>query len=195
LETSRRLGAIPTEPRSRGRGRSGVFGSADGLRTVGVADGAFQGEARPASFERGKQELADGDQALGEEDLDQAKDHFVRAVEFFAKARDEAEAANVYTEARNAWAKAISAADEDLLAKHVQGALAGAKAKMAQAEAVALASPGRLPSTSLSNSGWKWRSAWCILLSTKATPESCSRHAHWTCGAIRNETDERADIR
>lgn len=104
-----------------------------------LTDGAFQGEARPASFERGKQALTDGNQALAQEELDQARDHFARAVECFARARGEAAAFNAYTEAWNAWEKARSAADGELLAKHVPKLLAGAKSKVDRAAAVAIA--------------------------------------------------------
>jgi len=107
--------------------------------SLALADGAFQGEARPASFERGKQALADGSQALAQEELDQAKEHFARAVEFFARARDEAAAFNAYTEAWNVWETALSAADGELLAKHVPKLLAGAKSKVKQAATVAIA--------------------------------------------------------
>jgi len=107
--------------------------------SLALADDAFQGEARPASFERGKQALADGSEALAKRELDRARDHFVRAVEFLARARDEAAAFNAYEEAWSAWEKARSAADGELLAKHVAKLLAGAKSKVDQAAAVASA--------------------------------------------------------
>ena len=99
-----------------------------------LADSAFKTEARTASFERGKQSLADGDKALGEEDLDKAKRLFAAAVEFFAKAQGEAELANELAKAQDAWAGTVAAADEELLRKHVSREWAAAMNKAAEAE-------------------------------------------------------------
>ena len=99
-----------------------------------LADAAFQTEGRPASFERGKQCLADGTKALVAEDLDKAREFFGNAVKFFATAQTEADVANAFAEAQNAWARAVAEADDALLAKHVAAAAAEAKGKAKLAE-------------------------------------------------------------
>ena len=104
-----------------------------------LADGAFETEARPASFERGKQALADGRKALEEDDLDAAEKGFSAAVEQFAKAQGEAEVANELAKAQEAYAAAAASADEALLAKHAQAEWIAAKGKAADAEAKARA--------------------------------------------------------
>jgi len=102
-----------------------------------LADGAFKTEGRPASFERGKQALADARKALDEDDLDVAEKGFAAAVEQFAKAQGEADVANELGKAQEAYAAAAAGADETLLAKHAQAEWTAAKAKAADAEAKA----------------------------------------------------------
>jgi formylglycine-generating enzyme required for sulfatase activity len=104
-----------------------------------VANAAFQSEARPASFERGKQLLADAEKAMAEEDLDAVKRLFSEAAEAFAKAHAEAELANQLGKAQEGWAAALAAADEELLGKHSAEAFSAAKEKAAKAEAEAAA--------------------------------------------------------
>ncbi|MFH1732490.1 MAG: SUMF1/EgtB/PvdO family nonheme iron enzyme, partial [Planctomycetota bacterium] len=98
------------------------------------ANAAFKTEARPASFERGKQCLADGSKELEEEDLDEAAELFANAAKFFAKAQAEATVVNTFAQAQEAWARAVAAADDALLTKHADKAAAAAKAKAEQAE-------------------------------------------------------------
>ncbi|HUW83277.1 MAG TPA: SUMF1/EgtB/PvdO family nonheme iron enzyme [Phycisphaerae bacterium] len=104
-----------------------------------LADGAFQTEARPASFERGKQALADARKALEQDDLDAAEQSFAAAVEHFAKAHGEAELANELAKAQEAYAAAVSEVDEALLARHAPTEWAHARDKAADAEAKAKA--------------------------------------------------------
>ena len=68
--------------------------------SMSLADKAFISEARPASFERGRQALTDGVKAMGEENLDEAKVQFAKGVEEFAKAQTEAQAANELAKAQ-----------------------------------------------------------------------------------------------
>lgn len=107
--------------------------------SMNLADRAFQTEARPVSFERGKQLLADARKALEEEDLDGAKRLFGAAAESFAKAQGEAEVANQLAKAQEAWGAALAKADEQLLAKHAAEGLAAAKKKAAAAQTQAAA--------------------------------------------------------
>ena len=100
--------------------------------TLKKADAAFKSSARPASFERGKQALADADKALGEDDLEAAKPLLVTAAEQFGAARAEADQMNALGEAQQAWSAALAAVDEELLKKHVA---ADFQAARAQAEA------------------------------------------------------------
>ncbi|MCX7048138.1 MAG: formylglycine-generating enzyme family protein [Candidatus Sumerlaeota bacterium] len=102
--------------------------------TMKLADKAFKSEARPASFERGKQALADADKALAEDDLDAAKPLLTDAAAQFAASRSEADKMNALTEAQQAWAAALAAADEALLSKHAAAQLQAAKAKAADAQ-------------------------------------------------------------
>jgi len=106
----------------------------DNLR---LADSAFKTEARPASFERAKQALADARKAIDEDDLAVASRLFGEAAELAAKARGEAELVNELGKAQGEWAAAVAAADENLLAKHAAAEWAAAKQKAAQAEAQA----------------------------------------------------------
>ena len=76
--------------------------------SMNLADRAFQTEARPASFERGKQLLADARKALEEEDLDGAKRLFGQATQSFAKAHGEADMANELAKAQEAWGAALA---------------------------------------------------------------------------------------
>lgn len=115
--------------------RDKVVATRDTAReSMKLADSAFITEARPASFERGKQALEDGENALDEEELNKAKDCFSSAVEYFSKARNEAEASNELAKSRDAWTAALTGADEDLLTKHVSISYESAKGKAAQAE-------------------------------------------------------------
>ncbi len=93
------------------------------------ADKAYRGEARPASFERGKQAFADGERALGEEDAAAAGELFGRAGVEFGRARAEAEALNALDDARTAWSAASAAADRGLLARHAAEGWSAAKAR------------------------------------------------------------------
>jgi len=86
--------------------------------TMKKADAAFKNTARPASFERGQQALADADKALAEADLDAAKPFLVTAAAEFAAARGEADQLNALADAQSAWS-ALAAADEDLLNRQV----------------------------------------------------------------------------
>ena len=104
-----------------------------------LADGAFQTEGRPASFERGKQALGDARKALEQDDLDAAEQSFAAAVEHFAKAHGEAELANELAKAQEAYAAAVSQVDEDLLARHAPSEWAHARDKAADAETKAKA--------------------------------------------------------
>jgi formylglycine-generating enzyme required for sulfatase activity len=57
------------------------------------ADKAFRGAARPASFERAKQALEDGEKALQEEDADKARALLEQAAAEFGKAKADADTA------------------------------------------------------------------------------------------------------
>jgi formylglycine-generating enzyme required for sulfatase activity len=103
--------------------------------SLNLANQAFKGEARPASFERGKQAVADADKALGDDDLETAKPLLAQAAEQFAAARAEADKINALGNAQQAWAAALAAADEEILTKHVASQFAAAKAKAADAQA------------------------------------------------------------
>jgi formylglycine-generating enzyme required for sulfatase activity len=105
--------------------------------SMNLADKAFKGSARPASFERGKQALADADKALADDDLETAKPLLTSAAEQFAAGRAEADQMNALGDAQQAWAAALAAADEDLLTKHVAGEFQAAKGKAADAQAKA----------------------------------------------------------
>ena len=100
-----------------------------------LADDAFKWPARSASFERGKQALADADKALAAEDLDKASQMFGQSVEFFAKAHAEAEQLNELGKVQEVWSAAVAGADEKLLTRHVAKEWDAAKAKAAEAEA------------------------------------------------------------
>ena len=102
--------------------------------TMKKADSAFKSSARPASFERGKQALADADKALGEDDLEAAKPLVAAAAEQFGAARAEADQMNALTEAQQAWSAALASADEALLTKHTSADFQAAKAKAAAAQ-------------------------------------------------------------
>jgi len=112
-----------------------------------LADAAFQTEARPASFERGKQALADARKALEQDDLDAAEQSFAAAVEHFAKAHGEAELANELANAQQAYAAALSQVDEDLLARHTPSEWAHARGKAADADAKAKVGDGQAAAT------------------------------------------------
>lgn len=103
------------------------------------ADEAFKGSARPASFERGKQALADADKLLADDDIDAAKPLLAKAAEHFGAARAGAEQLNALTDARQSWSAALAAADEELLNKHVSGQFQAAKAKAVDAQSKAAA--------------------------------------------------------
>jgi len=103
--------------------------------TMKLANAAFKSSARPASFERGKQALADADKALGDDDIETAKPLLSQAAEQFAAARAEADKMNALADAQQAWAAGLAAADEDLLNRHVASQFAAAKAKAADAQA------------------------------------------------------------
>ncbi|MCG3173235.1 MAG: Hercynine oxygenase [Myxococcota bacterium] len=113
-----------------------------------LADGAFKTSARPASFERGKQALADADQSISSEDFDAAKAQLATAAEHFAAAKQEAELHNALAAAQQAWSAVLAGVDVDLLVQYEAEGFASAKAKSADAEAKAAA--GQLqPATAL----------------------------------------------
>jgi formylglycine-generating enzyme required for sulfatase activity len=99
-----------------------------------LADAAFKGAARPASFERGKQALDDADKALAADDFETARKHLTEAAERFATARTEAAEQNAAVEAQQAWTAALAAADADLLDQHAAAAAQAARAKAAEAD-------------------------------------------------------------
>jgi len=111
--------------------------------TMKKADVAFRGSARPASFERGKQVLADADKALAEDDFETAKPLLTAAAEQFAVVRGEAEQMNTLADAQQAWSAALAAADEDLLNKHASSDFQAAKAQAAAAQTQAAS--GQVP--------------------------------------------------
>ena len=111
--------------------------------TMKKADAAFKGSARPASFERGKQALADADKALAEDDLETAEPLLTAAAEQFAAARGEADQLNALAAAQQAWSAALAAADEDLLNKHTSSDFQAAKAEAAAAQTQAAS--GQVP--------------------------------------------------
>jgi len=100
-----------------------------------LADKAFETPARPASFELGKQALADGANALAAEDLDKARQLYNQAVEQFARAQNEAQAANLLAKAQSDWAAALATVDENLLTRRTAGSFDTAKKLAAEAEA------------------------------------------------------------
>ena len=101
--------------------------------SMALAGEAFRTEARPASFERGRQRLQDGDEALAGEELDKAKQLFSDAAGHFARSRTEAVLAADFAKARDAWSAAVSGTDEALLARHAADEWAAAKDRAADA--------------------------------------------------------------
>jgi len=100
-----------------------------------LADKAFKSEGRPASFERGKQALADADKALADDDCDNAKTALAQSAEQFAASRAEADKMNAVADAQQTWSAALAAADEELLNKHVSNQFQAAKTKVTDAQA------------------------------------------------------------
>ncbi len=99
-----------------------------------LADAAFKGDARPASFERGKQALADADKALAVDDFETSRKYLAEATERFAAARVEAAERTAAMDAQQAWDTALAAADTELLERHAAAAVKVAKTKAAEAD-------------------------------------------------------------
>ncbi|MCX7005051.1 MAG: SUMF1/EgtB/PvdO family nonheme iron enzyme [bacterium] len=99
-----------------------------------LVDKAFKSEARPASFERGKQALADADKALADDDFDNAKKSITQSVEQFATARAEADKMNAMADAQHTWSAALATTDKELLNKHASNQFHAAQTKATDAQ-------------------------------------------------------------
>jgi formylglycine-generating enzyme required for sulfatase activity len=99
-----------------------------------LADKAFETEARPASFERGKQALEDGAKALNEEDLEGANQLFSQAVEQFGNAMAEAKVANALTKAQQNYSELLAKLDKEVLARLASEAFTSAQRRASDAE-------------------------------------------------------------
>jgi len=116
--------------------REAIAASRKGVEdSMKLADKAIKGNSRPASFERGKQALADAEKALADDDFDATKKMLAQGAEQFAAARADADKINALSDAQQAWASALAAADEELLNKHAASQFQAAKAKAADAQA------------------------------------------------------------
>ena len=100
-----------------------------------LTESAFQTALRPASFEKGKREVEDADNASRNGQFETAKKLLADATELFATARAEADKINTMAEAQQAWSATLAAVDGDLLNKHVASQFQAAKSKAAEAQA------------------------------------------------------------
>jgi len=98
-----------------------------------AAAAAFKGDARSASFERGRQALAAAVKSLDADDLDAAKRLLAEAADRFAEALVEAAPTNALVAARAAWTAASSACDAALLERDAAERWRAAKAKADEA--------------------------------------------------------------
>jgi formylglycine-generating enzyme required for sulfatase activity len=103
-------------------------------KALQITAASFDTEARPVSFERGKQIYEDGVKVLADENLEEARHLFAQAIERFAMVRAEIKLTNTLAEAQMSYVRVLSGVDKETLLKSTPEAFASAQGKACEAQ-------------------------------------------------------------